>query len=177
MDVLLETASMRFTPCCPLAMIAILAACASNGGPFPSLQPRAAETVDPRVPIVRPINDRPATPALADRLAELLERARNGNSAFEPLAARAESLAAAADGPHSDSWVAAQEALSVAIAARDPTAGALGDIDSLGATMLQVQGGLAPNDLAAIQRAGAEVAGLDRRQAERIKAIQQRLAL
>jgi hypothetical protein len=63
------------------------------------------------------------------------------------------------------------------LAARDPTARALGDIDALGATMLQTQGGLAPNDLAAIQSAGAEVAALDQRQADRIKALQERLGL
>ncbi len=160
-----------------LPLLAVLAACAPTGGPFPSLQTRPAEGIDPRVPIVRPVNDRPVAPALASRLAELLERARSGNAAFEPIASRAESLAAGAGGPQSDSWVAAQEALSQAVAARDTTASAMGDIDELGSTMLQSQGGLAPSDLAAIQRAGAEVAELDQRQANRIKALQQRLGL
>jgi hypothetical protein len=164
--------------CAPfLAMLTALCACAPTGGPFPSLQPRAAEAIDPRVPVVRPINDRPVTPALASRLAELVKQARSGNAAFDPIAARAENLAAGAGGPESDNWVAAQEALSQAIAARDPTAQALGDIDALGSTMLQAQGGLAPNDLAAIRSAGAEVAALDQRQADRIKAVQRRLGL
>ena len=48
------------------------------GGPYPSLQPRAAEAIDPRVPVERPINDRPITPALAARLAELVSQARAG---------------------------------------------------------------------------------------------------
>ncbi len=160
-----------------LPALAVLTACAPTGGPFPSLQPRAAEAIDPRIPVVRPISDRPVAPALASQLAELVEQARSGNAAFEPIVAHAESLAAAAGGPQSDSWVAAQEALSAALAARDPTARALGDIDSLGATMLQTQGGQAPNDLAAIQSAGAEVAALDQRQADRIKALQERLGL
>ena len=47
---------------------------------------------------------------------------------------------------------------------------ALSDIDELGATTLQKQGGLAPNDLAAINRAAAEVTAIDRRQADRIAA-------
>ena len=168
---------MRTASGLTLSSLALLGACAPSGGPFPSLQPRAAEATDPRVHVTRPINDRRATPALVDRLAELLSQARSGNAAFETIAAHAESLAAAASGPQSDSWVAAQEALSAAIAARDPTARALGDIDALGATMLQTQGGMAPNDLAAIQGAGREVAELDQRQADRIKAIQQRLGL
>jgi hypothetical protein len=168
---------MRFRCLIMVPVFAVLSACASSGGPFPSLQPRAAEAIDPRVPIVRPINDRPVTPAIASRLAELLTQARSGNAGFDSIAARAESLAAAAGGPQSDSWVAAQEALSQAVAARDTTARALGDIDELGSTMLQSEGGLAPNDLAAIQRAGAEAAALDQLQADRIKALQQRLGL
>jgi hypothetical protein len=36
---------------------------------------------------------------------------------------------------------------------------------------------MAPNDLAAIKRAGAEVFALDQRQAERIEAIQRRLGV
>ena len=160
-----------------LSLLVVLSACTPTGGPFPSLQPRAAEAIDPRLPIVRPVNDRPVTPALASRLAKLLAEARSGNAAFDSIADRAESLAAAAGGPQSDSWVAAQEALSQAVAARDATARALGDIDELGSTMLQTQGGLAPNDLAAIQSAGTEAAALDERQAARIKALQDRLGL
>ncbi len=166
---------MRIVPLFPLPALAVLAACASTGGPFPSLETRATEGVDPRLPIVRPINDRPVAPALASRLAELLERARAGNAAFDSIASRAESLAAQAGAQQSDTWVAAQEALSQAVAARDITASAMGDIDELGSMMLQSNGGLAPNDLVAIQNAGAEVAALDQQQASRIKAIQQRL--
>ena len=69
----------------------------------------------------------------------------------------------------------AQEALSAAVAARRPVALALAEIDTIGANALQSQGGLAPNDLAAIQEASAAVGELDRGQAARIKAIQQRL--
>jgi hypothetical protein len=40
---------------------------------------------------------------------------------------------------------------------------------------LQAQGGLSPNDLAAIQDAASTVGGIDRAQAARIAAVQQRL--
>jgi hypothetical protein len=161
----------------PIAILLALAACSSPGGPYPSLQPRAAEAIDPRVPVERPMNDRPVTPAMAARLAELVNEARSGDAAFDPVASEAERLTSAAGAPLSDSWVAAEQALSAAIAARRPTATAVGDIDAVGATALQTQSGIAPNDLAAIQQAAAEVGALDSRQADRISAMQRRLGL
>ena len=157
--------------------LAALAACSSTGGPYPSLQPRAAEAIDPRVEVERPINDRPVSASIAAQLAELVSEAQAGDAAFAPAIAHAEQLASAAGAPQSESWIAAQEALSAAIAARKPTATALGDIDALGASKLQAQQGLAPNDLAAIEDAAGKVAVLDRRQAERIDAIQRRLGI
>ena len=154
-----------------------LAACSAPGGPYPSLQPRAAEAIDPRVPVVKPINDRPVAAALASRLSALVDAARSGDAAFDGPAGEAERLAAGAGAPQSESWIAAQEALTAAVAARKPTANALGDIDEIAATALQTQRGIAPNDLAAIQRAAAEVAALDARQAGRIDAVQRRLGL
>jgi hypothetical protein len=157
--------------------VLFVSACAAPGGPYPSLQPRAAEEIDPRVPVVRPMNDRPATPALSARLADLVERARNGSAAFDNAAAEAERLASAAGAPQSESWISAQEALTAAIAARKATSQALGDIDEIASNALQTQHGIAPNDLAAIQKAAAEVAALDSRQAERLDEIQKRLGL
>ena len=159
----------------PLLMIFAVTACSTPGGPYPSLAPRAAEAIDPRVPVVRPINDRPVTAGLNGRLAELVSRAQAGQSAFAPLAAEAERLANGAGSPQSDGWVAAQQALSAAVAAREPTARALGDVDALAADALATQGGIAPNDLAAIQRAQAEIGTIDQRQSNRVKAVQSRL--
>jgi hypothetical protein len=107
----------------------------------------------------------------------LVEQARSGDAAFESAVSAAERLAGAAGPPQSERWIAAQEALTAAIAARRPTATALSDIDEIGARALQTQGGIAPNDLAAIDRAAAEVASLDQRQADRVAAIQRRLGL
>ena len=160
-----------------LLSIILLGACSSAGGPYPSLQPRAAEEIDPRVPVTRPMNDRPVAPALASRLAALIDQARSGDAAFQGAASDAERLASSAGAPQSESWISAQEALTAAIAARKATAQALGDIDEIAATALQTQGGIAPNDLAAIQSAAAEVGAIDGRQAERIDAIQRRLGL
>ena len=155
--------------------LAGVSGCAPTGGPPPSLLPRAAEAIDPRLPVSGPVNDRPVTPALAARLAELVGLARSGDEAFRPMVERAEQLAAGAGPSGSEGWVAAQQALSAAVAARAPTAQALGDIDALGANRLQAQGGLSPADLEAIATAAAEVGAMDRRQAAAIEAVQLRL--
>ena len=160
-----------------LLPLALLSACAAPGGPYPSLQPRAAEAIDPRMPVVRPLNDRPVTSSLAAQLSVLVDQARSGNSAFDGAASEAERLAETAGGPQSEGWIAAQEALSAAIAARKPAVTALGDIDGLAAAALQTQGGFAPSDLAAIKSAQAEVGALDASQAARIDAVQKRLGL
>ena len=160
-----------------LSLLTSLAGCTSPGGPYPSLQPRAAEGIDPRAPVVRPMNDRPADPALAGRLAELVAQARKGDAAFQPAAAEADRLSAAAGAPQSESWISAQQALSAAVAARGPVVAAAGDIDALGANKLQINGGLSPADLSAIGQAGAEVGAIDDREAAAIKAIQSRLGV
>lgn len=121
------------------------------------------------------MNNRPVSASLQAHLAALLEYARAGDAAFGSAILEAERLAAAAGAPRSESWIAAEESLTAAVAARKATATALGDIDEIGATALETQRGIAPNDLAAIQRAASEVGSLDRRQAERIDAVQKRL--
>ena len=165
---------MRIGITIALAAIAPLGGCASGSAP-PSLLPRAAEAIDPRLPVERPLNDRPVNAALAAKLAELIRQARAGDAAFGPAAAEAERLAGAAGAAQSESWIAAQVALSAAIAARDPTARAIGDIDAIGSDKLQAQGGLSPADLAAIKAAGDEAGTIDQRQADAVKAIKARL--
>ena len=157
--------------------ILALGACSAPGGPYPSLRPRAAETIDPRLPVSRPMNDRPVSAALASRLAALVDQARSGNAAFESAVAEAERLSVSAGPPQSEGWIAAEEALTAAIAARRPTATALAEIDDLAGSALETQRGIAPNDLAAIQTAAAEAGALDERQAARVAAIQKTLGL
>ena len=153
------------------------ASCTRPGGPYPSLAPRAGEAIDPRVPVTRPMNDRPASEELVARLGALVAMARRGDAAFGPGIAIAQRLAAAAGAPQSESWILAQQALSAAIAARAPTANAAGDIDALAAAKLQSAGGIAPNDLKAIEDAGAIVGAIDQRQSDAIRSIQSRLGI
>ncbi len=160
----------------PMLFLAALAGCATAPrGMAPSLAPRSAEAIDPRVPVPTNIISGPADPVLAARLAGLVEQARGGDRAFRVAAAEAERLAGAAGAPQSESWIVAQQALSGAIAAREPTTRALGDVDAVGALALATSGGLAPGDLAAVESAAAEVGAIDRAQAARLAAVQARL--
>lgn len=157
--------------------VGLLAACAAPSGPYPSLAPRAAEAIDPRVPIPSEAPIGPADANLTAHLAALIDQAQAGDAAFSDAAAHAERLAAAAAGSsQSESWVVAQQALSAAQAARGPTTRALGDIDSLAASALEQRGGIPAGNLAAIQAAAARVAEIARRQADRLDAIEARLA-
>jgi len=156
---------------------ALLAACTAPQGVAPSLAPRAAESIDPRLPIPNEVPTGPVSPALASRIAELVAQARSGDAAFVPAVVQAERLAAGAGAPQTESWVAAQQAVSVAQAARGPTTRALGDIDALAANALAQRGGIPAGDLAAVQEAAAAVARIDRAQAERIDALQARLGV
>ena len=154
-----------------------LNACAAPGGSYPSLQPRPTEAIDPRVPVVKPMNNRPVSPVLAARLKGLVEQAQSGSSAFDAAASAAERLAAGAGTQQTEAWIAAQEALSGAVAARKPAVDALADVDEIAALALQNQRGIAPNDLAAIQQAAETIGVIDRRQADRVRAVQRQLGL
>ncbi len=156
--------------------VGLLAACSAPSGPYPSLAPRAAEAIDPRVPIPSEVLVGPADANLTAHLAALVDQAQAGDAAFSDAAATAERLAAAAGSSQSESWVAAQQALSAAQAARGPTTRALGDIDGLAATALEPRGGMPAGNLAALPAAAARVAEISRRLGERLDAIEARLA-
>lgn len=160
---------------CALAIFLVTAGCTTALAPAPSLAPRAAEAIDPRVPVVATIDQRPVDRALAAQLAGLIGQARSGEGPFTAAAGDAQRLAASAGPPQSETWVVAQEALSAAVAARAPTTRALSDIDAIAGAALAKQGGLTTADLAAIEAAAAEVGEIDRRQAETVDALQKRL--
>ena len=152
-----------------------LAACAAPVGPSPTLAPRAAEAIDPRVPVEKPVIVNAPSATLQAQLANLISEAQAGDAAFNAAASAAERSAAGSGGPGSEGWVQGQQALSAAQAARIRTTRALGDIDAIAASSLQKTGGMQAGDLIAVQQASAAVADIDRRQAERLKAIQVRL--
>ena len=159
----------------PLASLLTIAACTAPAVNAPSLAPRAAEAIDPRLPITEAAPSGPASPALVARLDALVGQARQGDAAFQAAAGEAERLAAAAGNPQSESWVVAQQALSAAVAAREAVTQALGDIDGLGSAELASKGSVSPADQAALAAAAATVGAIDRRQSDLIDRLQRRL--
>jgi hypothetical protein len=141
----------------------------------PSLAPRPAEAIDPRVPVPEPAIPARPTADLVQQLDSLVAQAVAGDQAFAPLAERARQLAEAAGPKESESWIVAQQALSSAVAARTPVTSAVGDIDALGASRIQKLGGIGAADLKAIDEAASRVAEIDGREAALIQQLQARL--
>ena len=158
-----------------LLLVLALAGCAGPGADIPSLAPRAAEAIDPRVPIPNMIVSTDVSLGLLQQLEALVSEAMAGDQAFRAAATDAERLAAAAGAPQTESWVVAQQALSAAVAARAPVTRALGEIDALAAGRIKQLGGISTADLHAINAAAAKVAEIDEREAALIERLQARL--
>jgi hypothetical protein len=150
--------NMRLLLLAPCAA-ALLSGCIS-GGPFPSLAPRP----DERLAIEEPVRTAPViadNSALRVRINTLLSQARSGGADFErdyDAAARATRNAGAQG---SDSWIAAQQAISRAEASRGRADDAAAELHQLAQaradqpTSADDQQALA----AAIEEADAIVAG------------------
>jgi hypothetical protein len=155
--------------------MASLAGCLGPAARAPSLAPRAAEAIDPRVPVPEPQLSTAVDPALAAQLSTLVAQAEAADSRFRAAVPEAQQAAASAGPSQSESWVAAQQLLSALVAAREPVARALGDIDQLAAERIRRLGGIAAADLRAIEAAAARVAEIDRREAAVVDQLQARL--
>ena len=158
-----------------LLLALTVAGCASPSARVPSLAPRVAEAIDPRAPVPEPQLSTVVDARLAAQLSTLIAQAEAGDAQFRAATASAREAAAAAGSRGSESWVAAQQALSALVAARAPVTRALGDLDALGAVRIQRLGGIAAADMRAIQSAAGRVAEIDRRQATLIKQLQAQL--
>lgn len=164
---------MRATP---LLLLPLLGGCAATPVAAPSLAPRAAEAIDPRVPVPDIILSTDVSLGLPAQLNALIAQAQSGDAAFMPLANHARDLAASAGAKESESWVVAQQALSAAVGARAPVASAVADIDALGAQRIQKLGGIGAADLKAIDAAASTVAEIDAREAAAIDEVQRLLS-
>jgi hypothetical protein len=149
---------------------------APRRGSDPGHAPRPAEAIDPRVPIPGDVPAGTASPALAARLGELVSQVRAGAPSFDSRLEEAGRLAAGAGPEGSESWVAAQSALSRLVEQYGVTTRAAADIDALAAERLQSQKWITPADQAAIAAAQAEVASISNRQAEAIDRLKTQLA-
>ena len=160
----------------PVLTLSLLAGCATAPVDAPSLAPRPAEAIDPRVPVPDVIVTTDVSIGLPAQLDRLVAQAQSGDAAFRPLADHARELAASAGPKESESWVVAQQALSAAIGARAPVASAVADIDALGAQRIQKLGGIGAADLKAIDAAASKVAEIDGSEAASIEEIQRLLS-
>lgn len=161
----------------PTLCLALLAACSvPSAGPEPSLAPRPAEAIDPRVPIPDDVVAGAADPALVARLSELVSQVRAGAPAFDSRFEEASRFAGSAGPEASEGWVAAQSALSRLVEQYGVTTRAAADIDDLAAQRLKAQKWIAPPDQAAIVAAQNEVASISNRQAEAIDRLKGQLA-
>lgn len=159
-----------------LLALPLAAACSITTSPEPSLAPRAAEAIDPRIPIPDEVPSGTVDPALASRLSALVAEVRSGVPAFEAKQAEANNLAAAAGPVASESWIAAEQALSRLVEQHGVTTRAAADIDALASSRLEGQRWIAPADREAITAAASEVASISARQAEAIDRLKDQLA-
>jgi hypothetical protein len=159
-----------------LLAVPFTAGCSTTTSPEPSLAPRAAEAIDPRLPISGDVPSGPVEPALAGRLSALVNEVRNAVPAFEAREAEASRLAAAAGPVASESWIAAEQALSRLVEQHGVTTRSAADIDALASSRLASKRWIAPADREAIEVAAAEVASIGARQAEAIDRLKGQLA-
>lgn len=159
----------------PLALLVTLAGCASQRVSLEGLRPRAAEAIDPRVPLPTAPVAGPADARLASRIAELEQRAQAGAAAFDALVPSAQAAASAAGAQGSESWIEAQERLSALVGARAPVSLALADLDAIGGATVEARGDVAVADREMLGAASRRVAAIDTAQQETIAALRVRL--
>lgn len=161
-----------------LVFVPLLAAAACSTTPVqePSLAPRAAEAIDPRVPLPSVIPSGPVDASLAERLRTLVDTVRAGTPAFDAQEAEATRLTSAAGPMASESWIAAQQSLSVLIEQYGVTSKAAADIDALASARLEGQRWIRPADQQAIAAAAAEVSAISGPQSAAISRLSNQLA-
>lgn len=142
----------------------------------PSLAPRPAESIDPRLPIPDPVPSGKVDAALAQRLQELVGTARAGTAQFNAQENEAARLAGAAGPMASESWIAAQQSLSRLVERHGVTTRAAGDIDALAGNRLEGQHWIRPADREAIAAAAAEVGSINQVQTDAIQRLTSQLA-
>lgn len=153
-----------------------LAACSTAPMREPSLAPRSAEAIDPRLPIPDAIPAGPVDAGLAARLGELVGTVRGATSAFDAQEAQVTRLASSAGPMASESWIAAQQALSILIDRYGVTTRAAADIDALASERLDGQHWIRPADQQAIAAAAADVAAIGDAQHASIERLKNQLA-
>lgn len=160
----------------PAASLALLACSTTNIGPEPSLAPREAESIDPRVPVQSPVVAEQVDPALATILAQAVARAEGGRNEFATRAATANRLADGAGAMASESWIAAQAALSRLIEQQGIATNAAADVDGIAGQRLNDQRWIGAANRKAIDDASTRIGAITDEQAATIDRLKDRLA-
>jgi hypothetical protein len=154
----------------------VLAACSTSNTPEPSLARRPAEAIDPRIPVdAAPIDD-PADPALSGQVDVLLSSAGAAAAQFEAGEPRVRALADAAGPAQSESWIAAQSALSELGRFSAPAAAAASDLDLLRSVRARSGQPMLAADLALLESAASQLRAINDRLGERLAAIGAQIA-
>jgi len=159
-----------------LALTFVASAC-SAPGVYPSLTPRTAEGIDPRVPIDAAPSAGTLDARTSAALREAVSDARRGIAEFNRLATAAAGLAAAAGPRQSESWIAAQQALSALGAQHGVTTNAAATIDALAAEGIDQRRWLTPATQSAIEAAAAEVGAINDAQSALLDRLGKRLGV
>ncbi|MDV3257594.1 MAG: hypothetical protein LOX97_07385 [Sphingomonas sp.] len=154
-----------------LGLVLLAPACAPGGLAEPSLAPRAAETIDPRLPVPDKVFQGTLDAELARRLGELVGTVRSGVPVFNGREAEASRLAGQAGGSGSESWIAAQQSLSRLVEQYGVTTRAAADIDELASSEVGARHWIEPADREAIVAAAREVAEISKAQSAAIDRI------
>jgi len=161
-----------FAPLFALGLIG----CAASSVTEPSLAPRPAEAIDPRLPIASEPTLGPVDAALATRLAQLVAEGNSGAAVFDAQVVSARALVEAAGPAQSESWIVAQQALSGLEAARARSTRALADVDAIAAARIQRGAGLTAADRGAVEAASGTLRAVTDRQSSIIDQLAARLA-
>ncbi|MGF7147539.1 hypothetical protein FHS96_001148 [Sphingomonas zeicaulis] len=166
----------RRPPILPLFVMLALGACAggaTQGTPSLARRPIEAPRPDPT-----PTPTGPAESSLVQRIAALVDDARQGDAAFNSAASAAEPRIARAAGAAagSEAWIEAQQAVAAVEFSREKSVGAMVAIDSLLSERLNA---MAARDAAGgateIAAAQAQISGIVEAQATRLAALQRQL--
>ena len=154
----------------PALAAALLAGACAAPGPFPSLAPREAERLYAAGDPLQTTPDAPHRAAIPAGIAAALAAAADGEAAFARALAAAQPLAARAGPRGSESWLAAQQAISRAEAARAATTRALGDLDQFASEQAR-QGALSTADFARLTEATARLQAQANRQQQALNRL------
>lgn len=122
--------ALLLRPVIALSPLLLVAAGCGDQGAFPSLAPRPVERLSNDEPVrIAPVVA--PDPVLSGQVAELLAQARRGHAAFRDALPAASAAVGRADASGSESWIEAQQAISLLESVRGPTVTALAQLDLL----------------------------------------------